>query len=382
MFDLPDPHILAKPVQPEAAIKFWKDRAKLTGEQAKALEGGARSRAFYVTGLSRMDQVNAVHTALQQALEEGKTLAQFREGLGDLISKQGWESYRVENIFRTNMQTAYAAGRYAQMQTVKKSRPYWQYLAVGDKRTRPSHRILHEQVYPADHAFWDENYPPNGFRCRCTVRTLSERQVKALSLEVQTEIPGDSMWTDPKTGMEIHVAHPGADAGFRNNPGKDWLAGLNASAIAKLDAAADPVAQAMVRTLAQGSLERWMENPSGDFPLAVLSAADTASIGGTSKVASLSLETFAKQKIRHPELTVKDYQLAQDAVEHGDRIQQDKRNLVYTLNNPGGVAVVVKATVEGSELYVTSLRRMSEREAEREKVIGRLKRRNQADEGA
>lgn len=69
---------------------------------------------------------------------------------------------RVENIFRTNMQVAYSAGRYKKMQAVKASRPYWQYIAVMDKRVRPSHAILHEKVYPADHEFWSSNYPPNG----------------------------------------------------------------------------------------------------------------------------------------------------------------------------------------------------------------------------
>ena len=54
---------------------------------------------------------------------------------------------------------------------------------------RPTHAILHEKVYPADHEFRDANYPPNGFRCRCTVVTLSERQARAQGLPVETEMP-------------------------------------------------------------------------------------------------------------------------------------------------------------------------------------------------
>lgn len=97
-----------------------------------------------------------------------------------------------------------------------------------DKRVRPSHAILHEKVYPADHEFWATNYPPNGFRCRCGVRTLSARQVEKQGLTVETEMPKADMWTDPKTGYEYFVHFPGADKGFRNNPGKDWVqAGLD-----------------------------------------------------------------------------------------------------------------------------------------------------------
>lgn len=125
------------------------------------------------------------------------------------------------------MQTAYSAGRYAKMQAVKASRPYWQYVTVEDKRRRLTHAALHGMVYPADHEFWGSNYPPNGFRCRCSVRSLSARQVQREGLTVQQKMPSDVLWKDPKTDMEYPVANPGADAGFRNNVGKDWLAGLD-----------------------------------------------------------------------------------------------------------------------------------------------------------
>ena len=225
---LAGPEIIAQGVQPDAAVEFWKQRAKLTDEQAKALGAEAKQRAFYVTGLAKQDLVQLVSDGIQSALENGETLADFKKRIAAAIEAQGWHAHRVENIFRTNMQTAYSAGRYKKMQAVKASRPYWQYIAVTDKRVRPSHAILHELVYPADHEFWASNYPPNGFRCRCGVRTLSERQVKKQGLTVQKAMPEAGVWTDPKTGMEYFVNFPGADKGFKNNPGKDWVqAGLD-----------------------------------------------------------------------------------------------------------------------------------------------------------
>ena len=226
--ELPAPEIIAEPVAPDAAIAFWKQRAKLTDEEAKALGEDVKHRAFYVTGLAKQDLVQLVSDGIEEALKNGETLADFKKRIAAAIQAQGWHDYRVENIFRTNMQTAYSAGRYKKMQAVKASRPYWQYIAVMDKRVRPSHAILHEKVYPADHEFWSSNYPPNGFRCRCGVRTLSARQVEKQGLTVETEMPKADMWTDPKTGYEYFVHFPGADKGFRNNPGKDWVqAGLN-----------------------------------------------------------------------------------------------------------------------------------------------------------
>ena len=42
-------------------------------------------------------------------------------------------------------------------------------------------------------------------------------------LTVEKEMPQAGVWTDPKTNMEYFVHFPGADKGFRNNPGKDWV---------------------------------------------------------------------------------------------------------------------------------------------------------------
>ena len=124
MPEIPDPEIVFQGVQPEEAINFWKDRAKLTSAQARALDAGARSRAFYVTGLAEMDMVNLVHRKILEALENGTTLEAFKEGISTVIASEGWKDYRVETIFRNNLQTAYSAGRYAKIQAVKKTRPY------------------------------------------------------------------------------------------------------------------------------------------------------------------------------------------------------------------------------------------------------------------
>ena len=237
---IPDPEIVFEGVKPEAAIAYWKSLSLMTAKQARELDAGARARAYYVSCLKEMDEIALVHTAIGEALENGSTFDVFRER----IARLGLPDHLMKTIFTTNLQTAYAAGRYAKMQAVKKTRPYWRYLTIGDNRVRPSHAVLSGMVFPADHAFWSENYPPNGYRCRCGVQTLSERQVKREKLTVQKKMPGDMMWTDPKTGMEYHVARPGADDGFRNNPGKDWFAGLHPEEV-DFDAGEDMVKSAL-----------------------------------------------------------------------------------------------------------------------------------------
>jgi len=213
---------------PAEASKYWKGKAPVSADDFKAMGAAARTRAFAVSGLSRLDQVGAVQTAIGRAIENGETLADFKGGIADILEKQGWtgkKAWRVENIFRTNVQAAYMAGRHQQMKRVAKARPYWMLVAVRDRRTRQTHLAVDGLVYPHDHPFWQTWYPPNGFACRCVVVTLSERQVKARGLKVQTEIPDTIRVVDPETGMESFVT-PIPDKGWATNVGEDWMSGL------------------------------------------------------------------------------------------------------------------------------------------------------------
>lgn len=214
-------------LKPAAALKFWSSKVPVTKKEFEALCEKAKTRAFTVSGISRQDQVTAIQRAIQKILDEGGTLDDFKDQISEIIELQGWtgkKAHRITNIFRTNMQSAYMAGRYEQLQKTTKLRPYWRYLAVGDKRTRPSHMALDGKVYPADHPFWDSYYPPNGFQCRCTVQSLSDRQVKKNGYKVESEFPGTTMVRMPD-GSEVN-ANPMPDKGWSNNVGKDWLAGL------------------------------------------------------------------------------------------------------------------------------------------------------------
>ncbi len=44
-----------------------------------------------------------------------------------------------------------------------------QYSTVGDNNVRPSHAMLDKYTAPKSDSFWKNNYPPNGWKCRCFV---------------------------------------------------------------------------------------------------------------------------------------------------------------------------------------------------------------------
>ena len=66
------------------------------------------------------------------------------------------------------MQMAYGVGRRKAMEESAEDLPYWEYSAVGDDRTRPSHLALDGITFPANHPFWDTHYPPWEINCRCS----------------------------------------------------------------------------------------------------------------------------------------------------------------------------------------------------------------------
>lgn len=218
------------------AKRFWKDKVPTAADEFDELKEKAHAKAFMASGLNQMDQVKAVHSALYKAIADGETFEQFKKRIPDVIRDQNWSGVRLEFIYRTNVQSAYMAGRYAQQSRAVKTRPYWQYSAVNDKRTRPAHAAMHGKIFPADSPVWDTWYPVNGYRCRCTVKSLSERQLKSRGLTVEKEDPTGKLFEPrDKDGNKLPARHLMPDPGFSRNTGKEWLSGLSPAEIAAKD---------------------------------------------------------------------------------------------------------------------------------------------------
>lgn len=174
--------------------EFFLSKVPMTKSEYEDLIEEYRVRAFTVSKYTDLQVLKKFHDELMKAIENGSTINEFRESMNDFLSRKGFDGitkYQADNIFRTNIQTAYNVGHYKAMisTTVKKARPYWMYSAVNDSHTRPSHLAMDGKVFHADDPVWDTWYPPNGFRCRCTVITLSPQQVERMGLEVSEGQP-------------------------------------------------------------------------------------------------------------------------------------------------------------------------------------------------
>jgi len=210
-----------EPLSFEEAIDFFKDKLALTPKEYKALEEEVKVKAFTISGITSLEILNDILKELKKALTDGITMKEFRDSANELLTSKGYEGltpFQADNIFRTNIQTAYNVGRYKQQTepAVIKRRPFWRYDAINDKKTRPTHRAMDNTVRAADDPFWDTWYPPNGFRCRCSVQSLGERDLSRMGLKVQSGPPPPYVKVD--TGSGIMPLLP--DPGFAYNPGK------------------------------------------------------------------------------------------------------------------------------------------------------------------
>lgn len=195
----------------QEAVDYFKERVPVTAEQFYQISSKYRGLAFTVGGYTSAQILKRFYDELLSALEEGITLSEFRANMNEFLESEGYEGLdppQADLIFRTNIQTAYNVGHYEQMTDpgVLQFRPYWQYDAVNDRHTRPSHLAMDGKVFPADDPIWDTWFPPNGFRCRCTVKTLSKRQVEQRSLKVES---GSDVGVrpDPQFGTNPATVH-------------------------------------------------------------------------------------------------------------------------------------------------------------------------------
>ncbi|HQS08728.1 MAG: hypothetical protein B7Y12_02135 [Rhizobiales bacterium 24-66-13] len=245
---------------PADAIAALEARGKKLAPSFSYLDVWQQEHAdqFTVAKSAGFDILTDIYGGLQDALKEGKTGRQFAADLKPFLEKKGWwgrkdvvdpltgetvsaqlgSSRRLQTIFDANMRVSYAVGHWTQFERTKATRPYLRYVAVMDGRTRPEHAKRHNLCLPVDHPYWNTWAPPCGWSCRCTLQSLSQRDVDRMRGQLKFEPPVDDYrpWTNKRTGEVLWVPQ-GIDPGWAHNPGK---AGHQAVIAAEKLAAAPP----------------------------------------------------------------------------------------------------------------------------------------------
>lgn len=213
----------------QEAIDFFRRKLDLQTPAWDTIQKGQHAVAFTVAGAMQAELLADLRGAVDKALAGGGTLAEFRAEFDAIVKRHGWShkgspGWRSRVIFETNLRTAYAAGIWEQAHRTKLDRPYLRYVAVMDKRTRPQHEAWHGTILPIGHEFWATHFPPNGWGCRCTVITVSARELARRNWKVSDPAPSSARMprqVQRSDGtVEIQELPPGIDPGWDYNVGQ------------------------------------------------------------------------------------------------------------------------------------------------------------------
>ena len=176
-----------QPVTFLEALEYAHSKKIVLPDEFYSLDLKTRQMATTVSFLSSLEQIETVIKAVNKSIADGGTFKDFQDLIAE--SKIILPKHYLDNVFRTNIQNAYGHGRWQQQQRNKAKRPYLMYSAINDSRVRPAHLALNRIVLPIDHPFWLTHYPPLGFRCRCTVIALTEKQALKYGITPDDRLP-------------------------------------------------------------------------------------------------------------------------------------------------------------------------------------------------
>lgn len=146
----------------------------------------------------------------REGLHTSGGVARLREAF-DAAGIGPQADWQLENLYRTQVQTAYSAGQWNANQDPIIREILWgyEYTTVGDDRVRPSHAAMDGTRAAKDDPLWQTWFPPCGYNCRCT------------ALEIYKGDPGATQ--DVPTGLvsiDGVMVQPGPDKGWDFNPGE------------------------------------------------------------------------------------------------------------------------------------------------------------------
>lgn len=244
---------------PKEAIDWFRRKGWVFAFDWEEIWASENVAAFTVAKIMSRDLLEDVRAAVDSAIANGESLGTFAKNLRPTLQAKGWwgkkeevdpatgetrevqlgSPQRLRTIYRTNMTTAYQAGRWERIQRQKATFPFLVYITVDDSRVRDEHKRWHYTILPVDHPWWKTHYPPNDWGCRCVVIAVNQRWLDRRGLKV-TEKPhfaGKRKYTNKRTGEIIEV-EKGIGPGWDYNVGEAPKDGFTVRGLKSVQAAA------------------------------------------------------------------------------------------------------------------------------------------------
>ncbi|MBD5164586.1 phage minor head protein [Helicobacter sp.] len=233
---------------PEQNIEFLKAKKPKLSFNYDEIMHAAHLKAFTIAKVTKLDLLSEIQDSLIKAQSEGKSFESWKKDIKPTLAKKGWlgkvevtnektgeiktinvNNARLQRIYNTNMRTANAQGR-AKAQYALEGEIYLRYIALQDGLTRPSHLKMHGVTLHRDDPFWETNYPPNGWNCRCVVRAYSKAECERQGFTISQTPPlpiASKDWSYDKRGLEkdesLDSVLETKLEKFKKNPNKEYF---------------------------------------------------------------------------------------------------------------------------------------------------------------
>jgi hypothetical protein len=233
-------------LRPEDALSFFRSKGLAPPDARfdfRDVWRNEHASNFVVAKAMRTDVLETIRGALDRALANGGTLSSFMDDLEPELKRLGWwgsaterdpltgelknvqlgSPRRLRVIFDANMRAAHAAGKWARIQRTKAAFPFLRYVQIQRDTKREDHARYHDLILPVDHPAWLRIFPPNGWRCGCTVQQLSQGMLERRGLKVTEDFELEERGVLNRRTGEIEPTALGVDPAWDGNAGHAWL---------------------------------------------------------------------------------------------------------------------------------------------------------------
>jgi len=161
----------------EDGLKNFTERWPILAASSEELsERYSKESVFGLIRATTETMTKSIQAMMGKALETGEATEKILAGIQARL-KQNSRSY-AETVFRTNLNTAFNAGRQRQAKEMPEFIVGFEFSATLDPNVRDNHKAFDGLRAPADHPVWKGATPPLGYNCRCTIRQITRPEAK------------------------------------------------------------------------------------------------------------------------------------------------------------------------------------------------------------
>lgn len=129
---------------------------------------------YRFSGAKTYQQLKEMNTQLIDSKGKIRSFNQFKNAVLKVHKTYNKDYLQAE--YQTAKSSAQMARKWQGFENDQDLFPNLKYRTIGDARVREEHAALDGIIRPVNHAFWNTHYPPNGWRCRCSVQQTTDAE--------------------------------------------------------------------------------------------------------------------------------------------------------------------------------------------------------------